>query len=453
MIPVFQAPESHWTKVSQNIYSQYGEDGILREIFRMIGTNNRQCFEVGAADGKWFSNTRRLVDEGWRACLIEADPANWPALDKLDRPNIDIVHGKAEPAGDNSLDSILAKCKYEQFPDLGIIDVDGQDYYLWNGMLRIHPRVMVVEYDGTADPNFIPDLNGQGQAGLAAICSIATTKGYFNVATTPTNAIFLSLTEKDKFAAAVEALSIPKPLPVPVENVQLPANTAVLATGKEEEIKIAALLSRPRFGLNCFWDMASEALSPWGIPIQSFYGVFWGQCMQTALEENVANGIDWILTLDYDSAFTSKHVQQLIDVLGTNPQIDAVCGLQVRRGRPLPLAVRADGQMRLTGGPVQATTAHFGLTLFRAESFKKMKKPWFWAKPTEAGTWGEGRLDDDIYFWGQWRDAGNTLFVHTGCKIGHVEEMVAEFDEKGEVNHAYISEWRKRHGHQIKSFE
>jgi hypothetical protein len=138
MIPVTKAPDSEWTKVSHNIYSQFGEDGIIQEIFRRIGTTNKQCFEVGAADGKWFSNARRLIDDGWNACLIEADEKNWPELEKLEKSSegrVQVVTGKAEPAGPNSLDSILDLCKFNAQPDLGIIDVDGQDYYLWNGML------------------------------------------------------------------------------------------------------------------------------------------------------------------------------------------------------------------------------------------------------------------------------------------------------------------------------
>ncbi len=437
---------AEWGEVSQNVYSQFGEDGLLKAVFERIGTTNKQCFEVGAADGKWFSNSRRLIDNGWRAVLIEANEANWPELDKLDGVNGSVtVHGKAEPAGENSLDSILSICGFDQAIDLGVIDVDGQDYYLWNGMLKFRPRVMVVEYDPFADANFIPELNGEGQAGMNAIISIAASKGYFNVARTQTNLIFALNSEKEKLYRdrGTRTMSLDEAVKEP------PA----LATGAETEIKIAAILSRPRFGLNVFWDCASEALSPWHIPIQSFYGVFWGQCMQTAMEDNIANGVDWILTLDYDSLFTSKHVQQLIDVLGQNPHIDAVAPLQVRRGRPLPLAVRADGKMQLTGGPIQVATAHFGLTLFRTDAIKKMKRPMFWEQPTKDGGWGEGRLDSDIYFWHQWREAGNSLYVHTGCKIGHIEEMVSEYDEKGEHRHVYLTEWRKRNGQQVKSYE
>ncbi len=476
------------TKALKNVYSQFGEDGILQELFSRIGTTNKQCFEVGAADGKWFSNSRRLIDGGWKACLIEADESNWPELMKLDGVNgSTVVQGKAEPTGPASLDSILDQCEFSSRPDLGVIDVDGQDYYLWNGMVTHLPRVMVVEYDPLAKEAFIPDLDGEGQAGLAAIMSISVSKGYFNVARTRTNLIFALNSEKDKFYAEKNAKRVLQPdeyyphptsdrdwknLPYRVSptnervlQVAKPADSVlqspapvtppcpVLATGVEREIKICAVLSRPRYGTNTFWDCANEALAPWKIPIQSFYGVFWGQCMQTAMEQNIEKGVDWILTLDYDSMFTSQHVDMLINCLGQHPEIDAVAPLQCRRGRPLPLMVRSDGQAQMTGGPVQAATAHFGLTLFRTESIAKMKKPWFWSTPTPGGGWGDGRLDDDIYFWHQWREAGNTLFVHTGCRIGHIEEMVSQYDEKYEQKHTYLTKWREENGFKVKAYD
>ncbi len=448
MIPIFEAAPTKWTQVYSNVYSQFGEDGVLREVFNRIGTTNRQCFEVGAADGKWFSNSRRLIDEGWRAVLIEAEPSNWPELDKLDGERVTVVHGKVKPDGPDSLDSILTQCKFDAQPDLGVIDVDGQEFYLWNGMLRFRPRVMVVEYDGHGPANFVPDLNGKGQAGLAAICSIAVSKGYISVATTPTNAIFVLAEEKRKFEDDAPATADAAPNPVDKATA-----TPFIATGLEKEIKIAAILSRPRFGLNVFFDFASEALAPWHIPLQSFYSVFWEQGMTKGMEDSIAAGVDWIITLDFDSAFTARHVQQLIDVLGQNPQIDAIAPLQIRRGRPLPLAVRADGQMPMTGGPEKVATAHFGLTIFRTEAIKRMAKPWFLAKPDATGGWGEGRLDPDIYWWGNWRDSGNSVYVHTGCRIGHIEEMVSDYGADGKPRQSYLSKWRKENGHQIDSLE
>jgi hypothetical protein len=213
------------------------------------------------------------------------------------------------------------------------------------------------------------------------------------------------------------------------------------------DIKVAALLSRPRFGLNDFWDCATAALRPFGIPLRSYKGVFWGQCMQRAFNECCEQGIDWILTLDYDSLFTAQHISTLFDWLGKRPDIDAIAALQCRRGQPFPLMTcGGEHEAKLDGNPIKVTTSHFGLTVLRVDSLRKCAKPWFKGEPDGNGEWGDDRLDDDIWFWHQWRLAGNTIYVAPDCSIGHMEEMVAEFDENYEPRHVYIRDWRNRNG-------
>src|SRR5882762_5525845 len=58
----------------KNIVSQHGEDGIIEELFKRIGTTNKWCVEFGALNGKHHSNTWNLiVNNGWHGVLIEAD--------------------------------------------------------------------------------------------------------------------------------------------------------------------------------------------------------------------------------------------------------------------------------------------------------------------------------------------------------------------------------------------
>src|SRR3954468_7509394 len=74
-------PEFSWLEdMAFNDYSQFGEDGVLQAIFSVIGTNNEWCFECGAADGLFFSNTRRLIENGWKAVLVEADRETYSRL-------------------------------------------------------------------------------------------------------------------------------------------------------------------------------------------------------------------------------------------------------------------------------------------------------------------------------------------------------------------------------------
>src|SRR5581483_10712642 len=73
------AKESEKPKLSDfklNVFSQWGEDGIIQKIFNIIGVKSKICVEFGAADGFYFSNTANLwsKDPSWKAVLIECDP-------------------------------------------------------------------------------------------------------------------------------------------------------------------------------------------------------------------------------------------------------------------------------------------------------------------------------------------------------------------------------------------
>lgn len=62
------------------VYSQYGEDGIIEEIFRRIGISNGFFVEFGAFDGISLSNTRHLWEKGWNGVMIEQSPSAFAKL-------------------------------------------------------------------------------------------------------------------------------------------------------------------------------------------------------------------------------------------------------------------------------------------------------------------------------------------------------------------------------------
>src|SRR5689334_18541665 len=55
-------------------FSQNGEDGIIAELFRRIGTKNRLFVEFGVGNGL-ENNTAFLLTQGWRGSWIEGDQA------------------------------------------------------------------------------------------------------------------------------------------------------------------------------------------------------------------------------------------------------------------------------------------------------------------------------------------------------------------------------------------
>ena len=168
-------------------YSQFGEDGLIQAVLERIGETNRWCFEVGAADGLFMSNTKRLRDSGWSAVLIEGDRNSADKCMAYASHRVQVV---TERIGRHSLDNILTGSGAPIRLDLGVIDIDGQDYWAWEGLKTFRPRVMLVEFMYT-DDDFLPECGGAGQAGLNPIVQLGIAKGYVPVARTYCNVLFV----------------------------------------------------------------------------------------------------------------------------------------------------------------------------------------------------------------------------------------------------------------------
>lgn len=183
--------------------SQFGEDGIIRHIFEKIGTTNKWCIELGALNGTHHSNTRRLIaEEGWSAVLIEADPTYFEKLTEVykDTPNAYPIQKFITFEGKDALDSVLAETPIPKDPDLFSLDIDGNEYHVWDSMHTYAPRVLVVEFNPSI-PNEVTfiqprDMRVFQGSSLRAIIALAKEKGYELAATNDTNGFFV---RKDLF--------------------------------------------------------------------------------------------------------------------------------------------------------------------------------------------------------------------------------------------------------------
>jgi len=413
----------------KNVYSQNGEDGIIEAIFERIGINNKWCLEVGASDGILFSNTRQFVEKGWNAILIESEKL---AYDRLvenckDYPNAIPVF--AEIGINCTLDSILKKYGAPKDLDLMVIDIDGQDYHVVNAMLEYEPRILVVEYAPLAETEFIPPLGGKGQAGRAAITRLGCSKGYRSQIDTKVNLIMMHYT----LFQETEYMKVSK--------------TEAKKT-KTISKKITAIMSCPRLGFTNNLVIAAKVFAPMGIDFEVGYGVFWSQVLSRMIEEQIARGMDWIVILDYDSYYLKEHFLALCQLMAEYPEVDAILPVQIKRENDSVLAGvddpnKANYEYETNTDLIEIDTGHFGLTIFRASAFAKLKKPWFIAVPNEKGEWAEGRLDDDIYFWKNWRKCGLKVCLTPQVLIGHMQLMVTWpgpiLDKNSKPTHQYIN--------------
>lgn len=212
------------------------------------------------------------------------------------------------------------------------------------------------------------------------------------------------------------------------------------------DVKLRAVCGCPRIGWNDGWQSLVDAMYPFNIPIETHQGCFWAQNIQKCLERALRDGIDWVITLDYDSMVLPCHVRRLLEIMGTHPEIDACAALQMRRGAETPLFSTGKTQQEFDQWePVQVNTAHFGLTIIRAECLNAIAKPWLIDVPDAHGGYSGDHTDADITFWKKWKAAGKSVYVAPDVRIGHLELLVSEFDEELKPRHFHIHEWWSRH--------
>lgn len=170
--------------------------GLLEKQGGFARTRERWCVEFGA--GRDNNNTANLIDnQGWHGVLIEANPVFFADLSAKYRYNNRVVclEKRVQCTGIDTLDSIFKTTNIPRDFELLIIDIDGNDYSVWDSLSEYQPRVVMIEYNGRvpAGIEFAQPANPALSWGssLEAITKLGQKKGYELVYAHICNAIFV----------------------------------------------------------------------------------------------------------------------------------------------------------------------------------------------------------------------------------------------------------------------
>ena len=135
------------------VFSQNGEDGVLAEILRRVGAPARYFVEFGVESGR-EGNCVYLADvAGWRGLFMEADEEHVPSCCERKyaaaQDACTTVRARVTP---RNVEELFAQAGVPEEPDVVSIDVDGQDYWIWEAIESYRPRVVIVEYNSAIDP-------------------------------------------------------------------------------------------------------------------------------------------------------------------------------------------------------------------------------------------------------------------------------------------------------------
>lgn len=193
------AKDSQWLlQYRKNMTSQLGEDGILEKVFEILPDANRWCVEFGAGDGELFSNTHHLINhQGWSSVQIEGDPDVYELLSNryANNNNVTCLNRMIRFEGENTLDQVLQTTSIPLDFDFLSIDVDGNDYYVWESLQMYRPKVILIEFNPSI-PHYVSYVQAKNPevyqgCSLLALQQLGKQKGYELIASTEWNGFFV----------------------------------------------------------------------------------------------------------------------------------------------------------------------------------------------------------------------------------------------------------------------
>ena len=202
-------------KKMENIYSQNGEDGVIREILSKLNHTDidKWCVEFGAWDGIHLSNTYNLIkNKGYNAVLIEGDKEKFKDLNEnIPQKEVVKICRFVRFEGKDTLDGILKTTPIPKGFDLLSIDIDGCDYHIFNSLEYYRPKVICIEFNPSI-PNEVEyvqpkDFDIKRGASAKSIINLANKKGYDLVDMTLCN-IFLVRNDLSEFVIGERIITL-----------------------------------------------------------------------------------------------------------------------------------------------------------------------------------------------------------------------------------------------------
>jgi len=132
------------------VFSQADEDGVLLFLLGVVGISTARFVDIGGGDGLWASNCANLaLNLGFHGVIIDADAERVERGRRVYRQHPDtrvfppIFHHTVVTR--ETVNPILRSLPLVGEIDVLSIDIDGNDYWIWEAIEAVSPRIVVIE--------------------------------------------------------------------------------------------------------------------------------------------------------------------------------------------------------------------------------------------------------------------------------------------------------------------
>ena len=128
-------------------FSQWGEDGIIQYLINQVPIESTSFVEFGV-ENYLEANTRfLLINDNWKGLVLDGSERH------IDFIRNDKIYWRHDLSAEcrfitrENINDTLDECGFRGDIGLLSIDIDGNDYWVWESIDIIKPRIVVCEYN------------------------------------------------------------------------------------------------------------------------------------------------------------------------------------------------------------------------------------------------------------------------------------------------------------------
>ena len=139
-------------EVEFKVFSQWGDDGIIQWIINNIEIKNKTFIEFGVGNYRESTTRFLMMNNNWSGFIMDSSKSK---INKIINSEYywkyDLLAKHAFVTTEN-INELISIPNFDKEIGLLHIDIDGNDYWIWDAINSIEPIILIIEYNSVFGP-------------------------------------------------------------------------------------------------------------------------------------------------------------------------------------------------------------------------------------------------------------------------------------------------------------
>jgi hypothetical protein len=140
-------PNVDFRKVGFKVFSQWDEDGIIQYLVNKLPIANKTFIEFGVESFEESNSRFLMLNDHWQGMVLDASASDIRYIQQHRISWQYDLQARSAWITRENINPLLESSGFGEDVGLLSIDIDGNDYWIWEAIESIRPRIVIVEYN------------------------------------------------------------------------------------------------------------------------------------------------------------------------------------------------------------------------------------------------------------------------------------------------------------------